>query len=42
MRRYAMAVRAPEFPENLSWIGGADTMAGLRGRVVILHFWTAG
>lgn len=35
-------VRAPEFPENLEWIGldRPLTLAELRGRFVLLHFWT--
>ncbi len=39
------AVRAPEFPEPLDWIhsdGGALRIADLRGRVVLLDFWTYG
>lgn len=35
-------VRAPEFPEYLEWIGINKplSIAGLRGRTVLLHFWT--
>ncbi|MCO5178331.1 MAG: hypothetical protein M9890_15355 [Thermomicrobiales bacterium] len=35
-------VRAPEFPADLSWsnVNAPLTMAGLRGKVVILDFWT--
>jgi hypothetical protein len=39
------AVRAPEFPDGLDWIGtggGALRLADLRGRIVILDFWTYG
>ena len=38
-------VRAPEFPERLDWIntgGRALTLASLRGRIVLLDFWTYG
>src|SRR3954469_21008083 len=38
-------VRAPEFPAGLDWIhtgGGPLALAGLRGRVVLLDFWTYG
>ena len=41
----APRVRAPEFPTGLEWInaGGQPlTLAGLRGRVVLLDFWTYG
>jgi hypothetical protein len=38
------SVHAPEFQEGLDWIGVAEplTMAGLRGKIVLLDFWTAG
>jgi DNA-binding beta-propeller fold protein YncE len=38
------AVAAPEFPDGLDWINTAAplTMAGLRGKVVLLDFWTYG
>jgi hypothetical protein len=38
---YAGAVRAPEFPANLEWFNSAPlTIRQLRGKVVILDFWT--
>ena len=39
------AVRAPEFPSNLDWgnTGGRPlTLADLRGKIVLLDFWTYG
>ena len=34
---------APEFPKEIEWAqGGPLTLADLKGRVVVLHFWTNG
>lgn len=41
----APRVRAPELPSGLDWINAGDqppTLAGLRGRIVLLDFWTYG
>jgi hypothetical protein len=39
----AGTVRAPEFPPNLEWINSRPlTLADLRGKLVILDFWTYG
>lgn len=41
--RYAGAVRAPEFPDGLDWIGSPPVrLADLRGQIVLLDFWTSG
>lgn len=40
---YAGAVRAPDFPGDAVWIGSAPIqLPELRGRVVLLDFWTSG
>jgi len=39
------SVRAPEFPESLDWVhtgGRALRLADLRGKIVLLDFWTYG
>src|SRR3989339_1597395 len=34
--------RAPEFPKGLTWIGGKPkSMQSLRGKVVLVDFWTS-
>lgn len=39
-------IRAPDFPEQLDWINTADgrhlSLADLRGKIVLLDFWTYG
>lgn len=42
--RYKGLIRAPEFPQELEWINTTHplTIAGLRGKVVLLEFWTSG
>ena len=43
VNRYAGTVRAPEFPAGLDWFNSLPLrMAELRGKLVILDFWTYG
>lgn len=39
----ALRLRAPEFPPDLDWIqtGGPLALRDLRGKVVLLEFWTS-
>ena len=40
---FAGTVRAPEFPADLEWINSRPlTLADLRGKLVLLDFWTYG
>lgn len=42
--RYKGLIRAPEFPPDLEWINTSHplSIAGLRGKVILLEFWTHG
>lgn len=39
---YAGKVRAPEFPDGLEWVNSSKPvkLSDLRGKIVILDFWT--
>jgi hypothetical protein len=40
---FASTVRAPAFPPNLEWVNSRPlTLADLRGKLVLLDFWTYG
>jgi hypothetical protein len=40
---FAGTVRAPEFPSALEWINSRPlSLADLRGKLVVLDFWTYG
>lgn len=42
MQQYRGKVNAPEFPVNLDWLNTTQPlrMAELRGKIVLLEFWT--
>ncbi|MEZ4677621.1 MAG: hypothetical protein R2932_25735 [Caldilineaceae bacterium] len=42
MQLYRGKVNAPEFPATLDWVNTEAplTMAQLRGKIVLLEFWT--
>lgn len=41
MQLYEASVNAPRFPTELDWINSAPlTLADLRGKLVLLEFWT--
>ena len=41
-RTYAGNINAPDFPQGMEWLNTAKplSMADLRGKIVILDFWT--
>jgi hypothetical protein len=40
---YAGTVRAPDFPPRLDWFNSPPlSLAALRGKLVLLDFWTYG
>ena len=41
-RTYAGKINAPDFPQDMEWLNTAKplSMADLRGKIVILDFWT--
>jgi hypothetical protein len=44
MQSYLGKVNAPDFPEGLEWVNtdGPVSLRDLRGKIVILEFWTYG
>ena len=41
VNRYLGTVRAPEFPDGLEWFNTEPlTISALRGKLVLLDFWT--
>lgn len=43
MNDYAGPVRAPDFPPDLTWVNSSPiSLSQLRGKFVILDFWTYG
>lgn len=41
-RMYAGKINAPDFPQGMEWLNTAKplSMADLRGKIVVLDFWT--
>lgn len=43
MQRFLAPVNAPDFGPGVEWLNTAPlSLAALRGRLVLLHFWTFG
>jgi hypothetical protein len=44
MNMHRGKVNAPEFPVGLDWLNTIEppTLAALRGKMVLLEFWTSG
>ncbi|HXF61859.1 MAG TPA: hypothetical protein VNK95_09580 [Caldilineaceae bacterium] len=44
IQSYRGKVNAPEFPVGLDWLNTNEplTLAALRGKMVLLEFWTSG